>query len=75
MCSEFSRTKRLIEINKKHALIQDIQDKYIAGPTLLSPMPGNEPITLNTREKRDKVTKKEVALRINDIISNIKVDK
>jgi len=70
--SKFSKTKRLIEINKKHALIQD---KYIAGPTLLSPMPGNEPITLNTREKRDKVTKKEAALRINDIISNIKVDK
>jgi len=35
-------------------------------------MPGNVPITLNTNENSEKVTKNETKLRINETINKIK---
>jgi len=60
---------RLMAISKKRELKPD-KDK--AGPVLLSPMPGKEPITLNTKENNEKVMKRETILRIKDINNKIK---
>ena len=49
-------------------------DKDIAGPVLLSPMPGKEPITLNTKENSEKVMKKETTLRIKDTNNKIRAE-
>lgn len=62
---------RLIAISKKTELKPD---KYIAEPVLLSPMPGKAPITLNTKENSEKVTKKETILRIKDTNNKIKAE-